>query len=181
VRDINEIRVVARSAEKGHAFIERVRAEDVETAAKMHVAANTADALRGAHVVCAATAATTALFDDADVAAGTHINAVGAYTPAMLEVPAATVARSLIIVDQRAAAWAEAGDLVIARDQGLITADDVHAELGDLVAGTKTGRQSPEQITFFKSVGNAVQDIAVGRRAVDRAMARGLGQTVNLA
>jgi alanine dehydrogenase len=181
VRDITEIRVVARSAEKGHAFIERVRAEDAETAAKMHVAANAADALHGAHVVCTATAATAALFADADIDAGTHINAVGAYTPAMQEVPAATVARSLIVVDQRAAAWAEAGDLVIARDRGLITADDVHAELGELVAGTKPGRQSAEQITFFKSVGNAVQDIAVGRRAVDRAMAQGMGQTVNLA
>jgi alanine dehydrogenase len=181
VRDIGEIRVVARSAEKGHAFIARLRAEDAETAAKMHVAANAADALRGAHVVCTATAATSALFADTGIDAGTHINAVGAYTPAMQEIPAATVARALIIVDQRAAAWAEAGDLVIAREQGLITANDVHAELGELVAGTKPGRQSPEQITFFKSVGNAVQDIAVGRRAVDRAMTRGMGQTITLA
>jgi alanine dehydrogenase len=181
VRDIKEIRVVARSAEKGAAFIERMRAEDAETAGKMHVAADAAEALRGAHVVCTATAATAALFADDELEPGAHINAVGAYTPLMQEVPAATVARSLIIVDQRAAAWAEAGDLVIARDQGPITADDIHAELGELVAGTKPGRQSAEQITFFKSVGNAVQDIAVGRRAVDRAMAQGLGQTINLA
>ncbi len=181
VRPIDEIRVVARSAEKGAAFIERMRAEDADTAAKMHLAANAAEALRGAPIICTATAATAALFLDADVEAGTHINAVGAYTPMMQEVPAETVARALIVVDQRVAAWAEAGDLVIARDAGLIAADDVHTELGELVAGTKPGRQSPEQITFFKSVGNAVQDIAVGRRAVDRARERGMGQTVNLA
>jgi ornithine cyclodeaminase len=180
VRGITDIRVVARSPEKGAAFIERVRAEDAPTAARMHVAGGAAAALRGAQIICTATAATTALFADADMEAGAHINAVGAYTPSMQEVPAETVARSLIVVDQRAAAWAEAGDLVIARDRGLITADDIHAELGELVAGTKPGRQSSEQVTFFKSVGNAVQDIAVGRRAIDRAMAQGMGQTVNL-
>jgi alanine dehydrogenase len=181
VRVIDEIRVVARSAEKGAAFIARMRAEDPETAGKMRLAANAAEALRGAQVICTATAAMAALFADTDVEAGTHINAVGAYTPAMQEIPAEMVARSLIVVDQRAAAWAEAGDLVIARDRGLITADTIHAELGELVAGVKPGRQSPDQVTFFKSVGNAVQDIAVGRRAVDRAMAQGMGQAVHLA
>lgn len=181
VREIAAIRVVGRSAAKAEAFIGRMRALDATTAAKMTVARDAAAALRGAHVVCTATAATAALFDDRHVEPGTHINAVGAYTPAMQEVPAETVARALIVVDQRAAAWAEAGDLVIARDRGLITADNIHAELGEVVAGTRAGRQSDDQITFFKSVGNAVQDIAVARRAVDRATARGIGQTVNLA
>lgn len=181
VRGIADIRVVGRSEEKAQAFIERVRALDAATAAKMTGVRDAASALRGAHVVCTATAATVALFDDANLEPGTHINAVGAYTPAMQEIPAETVARALIIVDQRAAAWAEAGDLVIARDRGLITADDIHAELGEIVAGTKPGRQADDQVTLFKSVGNAVQDIAVGRCAVDRATDRGMGQVVDLA
>lgn len=181
VRPIAEIRVVGRSAEKVAAFIERVRTTDSAVAERMHATLAPEDALRGADVVCTATAATAALFGDDAIEPGTHINAVGAYTPAMQEVPAETVARALIVVDQREAAWEEAGDLVIARDRGLITAESIHAELGDLVSGARPGRTTPDQVTFFKSVGNAVQDIAVGRRAVDRARQRGIGRDISLA
>jgi alanine dehydrogenase len=180
VRPIAEIRVVPRSSAKGEAFIERVRSQDATAAAMMRVVTDSADALCGADIICTATASTAALFEDANVESGTHINAVGAYTPTMQEIPAGTVARSVIVVDQRAAAWAEAGDLVIPRDRGLITEESIHAELGDLVAGSRPGRASPDQITFFKSVGNAVQDIAVGRRAVDRARTEGIGQAITL-
>ena len=181
VRPIDDIRLVARSAAKGAAWIERLREHAPDVARRVRVVLDPVEALRGADVVCTATAAMAALFPDEAVEPGTHINAVGAYTPAMQEVPSATVARAQIVVDQRAAAWAEAGDLVIARDAGLITADDIYAELGEVANGTKQGRRSPDDITFFKSVGNAVQDIAVGRRAVDRARERGIGQTINLA
>lgn len=181
VRQIEEIRVVPRSRAKGEAFIDRIREYDDPTAAKMRVVTDPDMALRDADIICTATAATAALFEDTSVALGTHINAVGAYTPLMQEVPVETVARSVIVVDQRAAAWAEAGDLIIARDRGLIMEESIRAELGELVSGAKAGRQSPEEITFFKSVGNAVQDVAVGRRAVDRAHAEGAGQIIALA
>ncbi len=180
VRPIDDIRVVARSAEKGAAFIERLRTHAPALAEKVRVALDPAEALRGADVICTATPAMSALFADDAVEPGTHINAVGAYTPAMQEIPPATVARARIVVDQREAAWAEAGDLVIARDLGVIPSDAIYAELGELASGTKPGRQSPDEITFFKSVGNAVQDIAVGRRAVDRAREQGRGQTIDL-
>jgi alanine dehydrogenase len=181
VRPIDDIRVVARSAEKGAAWIERLREHAPTVARHVRVVLNPVEALRGADVICTATPATAALFPDDAVEPGTHINAVGAYTPMMQEVPPATVARARIVVDQREAAWAEAGDLVIARDLGRITPESIYADLGELANGTKPGRQSPDEITFFKSVGNAVQDIAVGRRAVDRARERGIGQTINLA
>lgn len=180
VRPIEEIRLVARSTEKGLAFIERLRIHAPALADRVRIVRDPAEALRGAEVICTATPATAALFTDAAVEPGTHINAVGAYTPAMQEVSPETIARARIVVDQREAAWAEAGDLVIARDLGLITAANVYAEIGELASGAKLGRQSPNEITFFKSVGNAVQDIAVGRRAVDRAPSQGRGQTINL-
>jgi len=180
VRPIEEIRLVARSTEKGLAFIERLRIHAPALADRVRIVRNPAEALRGAEVICTATPATAALFADAAVEPGTHINAVGAYTPAMQEVPPETIARARIVVDQREAVWAEAGDLVIARGLGLITAANVYAEIGELAGGAKLGRQSPNEITFFKSVGNAVQDIAVGRRAVDRALSQGRGQTINL-
>ncbi|HEY7356912.1 MAG TPA: hypothetical protein VH590_10620, partial [Ktedonobacterales bacterium] len=103
------------------------------------------------------------------------INGVGAYRPTMQEVPAATVARARVVVDQRQAAWAEAGDLVIPREQGLIDESHIVGELGELVAGRISGRTDDAQITFFKSVGNAVQDVAVAQLAVQRARALGLG------
>ena len=180
VRDIAEIRIVARSPAKAAAFIQRLNAASPAIGAQMVSASSTGAAVAGADIICTATPATAALFADADVSPGTHINAVGAYTTAMQEIPAETVARALIVVDQRAAAWAEAGDLVMARDRGLITQDDIHAEIGELAGGTKSGRASADQITFFKSVGNAVQDIAVGRAAYDRAIARNVGQPIAL-
>ncbi len=180
VREITAVRVVSRTAAKGEEFITRLRVTDPAIASMTRVVLDPREALSEADIICTATPATAALFVDADLAPGTHINAVGAYTPNMQEIPAETVGRALIVVDQYAAAWAEAGDLVIARDKGLITEASIHGELGEIASGTKPGRTSAGQITFFKSVGNAVQDIAVGRHAVDLATAQGIGQTVHL-
>ena len=180
VRGIEEIRLIARSRAKGEAFITRTRQHAPAVADRVRIVLDPAEAVTGADIICTATPATAALFADRDLSPGTHINAVGAYTPTMQEIPPETVARARIVVDQREAAWAEGGDLVIARDRGLITEADIYAEIGELTGDTKPGRQSPDEITFFKSVGNAVQDIAVGRYAVDRARERGLGQTIHL-
>jgi ornithine cyclodeaminase/alanine dehydrogenase-like protein (mu-crystallin family) len=98
----------------------------------------------------------------------------------MQEIPAETVGRAVVVVDQRHAALEEAGDLIIPIQTGAITEAHIAAELGELVAGAGRGRQTTEEITFFKSVGNAVQDMAVGRFAYDEALRRGLGQQVAL-
>lgn len=179
VRPIEEIRVYSRSPERVMTFIGRMRADHPEIGATMRPAATPTEALRGAHVVCTATTAIAPLFADELIEPGTHINAVGAYTPAMQEVPPETVARARVVVDQTAAAWEEAGDLIKARDAGLF-AEGSEVELGAIVNGTARGRADTAQVTFFKSVGNAVQDIAVARRAVDVARERGIGQEINL-
>jgi len=98
----------------------------------------------------------------------------------MHEVPPATVARSRVVVDQRTAAWAEAGDLIIAREQGLIGEEHVVAELGEVVLGRVPGRTDAQQVTFFKSVGVAVQDVAVAHATYARADALSLGRAWNL-
>jgi ornithine cyclodeaminase/alanine dehydrogenase-like protein (mu-crystallin family) len=98
----------------------------------------------------------------------------------MQEIDAATVKRALVVVDSREAAWEEAGDLIVPLQTGLITEAHIHAELGEIVAGLKAGRTSPEQITFFKSVGVAVQDAISGRIALANAVAQGLGTEVDL-
>ncbi len=179
-RLIEHIWLVNRTPARAERLAERLRAFGPPIPADVRVAASAAEALREADVVCCATASPTPLFDDADLRPGAHINGIGAYRPTMQEVPAASVARARVFVDQRRAAWAEAGDLVIAREQGLIDKNHIIGELGELVAGRVTGRADDAQLTFFKSVGNAVQDVAVAQLAVRRARALGLGTAVSL-
>ena len=133
-----------------------------------------------ADVICTATTSRTPVFRDADVRPGTHINAVGAYTPEMQELPAGIVVRATVVVDAVEAVLAEAGDLIIPLREGLIDRAHISRELGMVAAGTAPGRTNDEEITLFKSVGNAVQDVVVGRRAVERARELGLGTAIEL-
>lgn len=137
------------------------------------------EAIAAADIICATSTSKTPIFNDADVRAGTHINAVGSYMPHVREIPSATVARSLVVVDSREAAWEEAGDLIIPVEEGSITRDHIHAELGELVLGTKQGRSADDQVTFFKSVGIAAQDAFAAQVALANAKSRNLGQRVD--
>ena len=179
VRQIEAAWVFSRS--RGHAQEFTTELEQEPWApASIFVADTPAAAVRGADIICTATTSSTPVFDGHDLRPGTHINAVGGYSPAMQEVDGTTVARALVVVDSREAALAEAGDLIIPIRQGLLAADPIHAELGELVNGTQVGRTDPEQVTLFKSVGVAVQDAIAAGRALARAAQLGLGQIIEL-
>ena len=171
--------------------IERVIAVDISDAAlerlrdgiredwpdlldRVETSTDASGAVRQADIVCTATTSRRPVFADADLKPGTHVSGVGAYTPEMQEVPAETVVRATVIVDAVDAALEEGGDLIIPLNQGLVTRDHFSRELGMLVNGDATGRTSPDEITFFKSVGNAVQDVVVAKRAVERARETGV-------
>jgi alanine dehydrogenase len=139
-----------------------------------------ASAVREADIICTATTSHTPVFRDEDVRLGTHVSGVGAYTPEMQELPAETVARATIVVDAMDAALAEAGDLIIPLREGRITRDHLARELGMVASGAAPGRTSRDEITLFKSVGNAVQDVVVAKRAVDRARELGVGTEIEL-
>ncbi len=141
---------------------------------------DSAAAVREADIICTATTSHSPVFQDEDVRPGTHISAVGAYTPEMQELPAATVARATVVVDAVDAALAEAGDLIVPLRDGLVSREHFARELGMVASGATRGRVSAEEITLFKSVGNAVQDVVVARRAVDRARERGIGTEIDL-
>ncbi len=128
--------------------------------------ATRADALDGAQVVAAATTTTTPVVYLKDLRAGAHVNGVGSFRPDMQEIAADVVQAAKIVVDHRPSVWHEAGDLIIPRDAGLIDAGSDYAEIGEVAAGSRPGRESPDEITFFKSVGNAVQDAAVAALVV---------------
>lgn len=146
----------------------------------VEAAASSKDALCQADIVCTATTSETPVFDDADLAPGVHINAVGAYTPEMQEIPAATVIRAKVVIDHTESSMAEAGDLLIPISQGLIAKDHIYAELGEIASGRKPGRQPEDDVTLFKSVGVAVQDVAAAARVLAAAERLDLGTEVTL-
>jgi ornithine cyclodeaminase/alanine dehydrogenase-like protein (mu-crystallin family) len=133
-----------------------------------------------ADIICTATSSIQPVFDDANLKRGVHINGVGSYRPDMCEIPANTIMRAKVVIDQATAALAEAGDLLQPIENGLITPDHIHAELGEILEGKKVKRESDEEITVFKSVGVAVQDLSAANRVLERARELGLGTEVNM-
>jgi ornithine cyclodeaminase len=158
-----------------------VRTDWPEIEPRLETTTDAAAAVQEADIICTATTSHSPVFRDADVRPGAHISAVGAYTPEMQELPAETVARATVVVDAVDAALSEAGDLIIPLRDGLVSREHLARELGMLVSGSTPGRTSEEEVTLFKSVGNAVQDVVVAKRAVERAREQGVGTEIELA
>lgn len=180
VRPIRRALVFDSNRSQAERYVDEMRGRGAPLPADISVADDPQEAARQADVICTATTSKTPVFSGANLRPGTHVNAVGAYTPEMQEIDVDTIRRAKVVVDSRDAALSEAGDLIIPLKQGLITPAHVHAELGEVVAGLKPGRENEEDITFFKSVGVAVQDVAAACRALREAQERGLGTEVEL-
>ncbi len=165
VRPIEEVRVYARDAARREAFAAAL--DDLGVPLEVRAVPDAEAAVRGADVVCAATTSSTPVFDAAWVGAGCHVNGIGAYRPGMVELPPELFARAATVaVDSRAAALAEAGDLLAAIDQGQVAEGDL-VEVGRIGRDWAAGRD-PEAITVFKSVGLAIQDVAAAEIAARR-------------
>lgn len=177
VRSIDEVRVYSLAG--AESFVSEMAGRG-PVPTSVRIVASPREALEGADIICAATTARSPVFDGADLAPGTHVNAIGAFTPEMQEIDVTTVQRAYVVVDSRAAALEEAGDLIIPLTAGQIAPDHIRAELGEIVLGTQPGRTRPDQITFFKSVGVAVQDAAAAQIVLRNGAALGLGQVVTL-
>ena len=119
------------------------------------------DSLKEADVICTATPSKKPLFDHSDLNLGVHINAIGSFKPHMQEIGIETVINSKVIVDNREACEVEAGDLIIPVEEKKWSFNLVHGELGQVILGEVSGRDSDDEITLFKSVGNAIQDLAL--------------------
>lgn len=175
VRSIERCRVFDTEPQRAEQFaVEMSRSLSVP----VRVAESPGEAIRDADVICTATTAGAPVFSDADLDARTHINAVGSYRPEVQEIPSETVERAKIVVDHRPAALSEAGDLLIPIRGGLISEHRIHAELGEIAAGQKTGRTTQDEITLFKSVGVAIQDLAAAQKVLEAAESTGLGTEV---
>ncbi len=153
-------------------------------AAQLGISVEASDDLRAAieaaDVLSVATSAHEPVFPGEWLRPGTHINGIGSHAPAHRELDGEAVRRSLLVVDQREACLAEAGDVIIPVKEGVITEDHIHAELGQVVAGQVAGRSSDQQITLFKSVGLALQDVSTAARIYALAREGGTGQELPL-
>lgn len=158
VREIESVFVWSRTASHAAAFAGEMALRD-GLPEKIAVASSVEAAVAGADIVCTATSSHAPLLLAEHIHAGLHINAIGSYTPEMRELDPTILGTARVVVDQREAALAEAGEVIAALREGLIDRDGL-VELGDVVTGAAAGRKEPEQVTVFKSVGLAVQDVA---------------------
>lgn len=173
VRPFDEIRVWGRREAGVRALVEGVSRSIRE---RIAVASSPAAAADGADVIALVTASRDPVLARAAVRPGAHICAVGACRPDQREMETALVRDARVFVDSRAGALAEAGDLVIPIQEGAFDASHIAGELGDVFAGRVPGRRNAADITIFKSLGMAVEDVAAARLALERACALGLGR-----
>lgn len=180
VRDIERITVVDMFEASFPRFRAAIEQDWPELADRLEFTQDAEQPVREADIICLATTARKPVFDAAWIKPGTHVSGVGSFTPEMQETPEDFVINSRIVVDMAEHALAETGDLIIPLRNGTLNEDMIVGELGGLVLGEFPGRTSAEENTFFKSVGNAVQDMAVGQFAVQQARERGIGQQIDL-
>jgi ornithine cyclodeaminase/alanine dehydrogenase len=133
------------------------------------------EVVKDSDILVTATTSKVPVFQGREVTPGTHINAIGAFTPQAREIDEDLVQAAKIVVDTYEGAQAEAGDLLIPLQMGVITPEDIYAELSELVMGQKVGRTNDQEITLFKSVGVAIEDAATAKLAYDKAIQSGVG------
>lgn len=178
VRPIEQIRLYNRSLEKAEAFAAEL-AEQFGAHVEVFVTASADEAVEGADIIITATNSPTPVFSAERIGAGAHINAIGSFRPTMQELPTEVIVRAgKVVVESVEGALDETGDLLLPIEQGVFAAERIHAELGEITAGEKCGREREDELTVFKSVGLAAMDVVVAKAMVDRAKALGLGQQV---
>src|SRR5439155_21189605 len=167
VRDFDEVRIASRTPE--HAQRLAAGLPDAEASPSVEAA------VRGADVVVTVTNSAEPVLDREWLKAGAHVNAVGACFPTSRELDSATVADSAFFVDRRESAVNEAGDYLLALEEGAIGPDHIRAEIGEILIGAHPGRTSQDELTVFESLGLAVEDLAAAEYLMRRAAETGRG------
>jgi len=173
VRAITRIRIVSRS---------RKKAEDLaakkQRSMRIEVMDSVEEAVRGSDIIVTATSSRQPVLERSWISAGTHINAVGSSIAAAREIDSATMADAAIFVDRRESTLNESGDFLLALKEGAVTADSIRAEIGELLTGERKGRRSRSEITLFKSLGLAIEDLAAAQYLFEKAQSQGSGTWV---
>ena len=177
VRPLKEVRVWSRTPAHVDEF---VRSMQPHADARLRRAESAEAAVRDADIIVLATSSKEPVLFNGWVPDGTHICAVGACRPSEREMEAALVARAVLYVDSREGALKESGDVVLAMRDGAITPSHIRAELGEVVAGRAPGRTSGREVTLFKSLGMAVEDVAAAHLVYTSARKAGAGIPIDL-
>ena len=177
VRPVRRVRVYSVPAESAATFADR---ESRRTGLKIEVAASAEQAVEGADLICTVTTSHEPVVHGDWVSPGAHINAVGAYNPATRELDSALVAKSRLYADRRESLLNEAGEFLIPKGEGLFGDEHIVGEIGEVLTGKARARTSPQEITLFKSLGIAIEDLAAAHYVYEAAKARGLGQWVEI-
>ena len=177
VRGIRRVRIWSRTPSRARKFAEHASAR---FGCAVEVSETARDAVAGAQIICTATAARTPVLEGAWIAPGTHINAVGASLASARELDTEAVKRAYVYVDRRESALAEAGDLLIPMSEGAITASHIRGELGELLLGEAPGPDHADNITLFKSLGLAIEDLASAQHLYKRAVATETGTRLSI-
>lgn len=178
VRPIEEVRVWSRSGARAHRFAEKFGAR----AERIVVCGTALDAVDGADIVCTLTSSREPVVLGDWLAPGVHVNAVGASLATSRELDSDAVVKSRLYVDRRESTLNEGGDFLVPKREGLIGDDHIVGEVGELLVDPPRaqGRRSASEITLFKSLGLAIEDVAAARRVYDRALASGAGRWLEL-
>lgn len=177
-RPLSSVRVWSRSAGNAARFVARARAR--YAGLRVEAMPDAAAAVRGAHIVCTVTSAREPVLRGEWLAPGVHLNAVGASLRTARELDSDAVARARLYVDRRESTLAESGDFLIPRDEGRFGDDHIVGEIGELLEGRIPGRGSPAEITLFKSLGIAIEDLAAAHYVLGEAERHGIGMLVEL-
>ena len=177
VRNLHSIKIYSPSGTSAG----RVKQElESELRIDIEVAKSAEEAVRGADLIVTATTAKEPILQAEWLKPGAHINAVGSHRPDLRELDGATLARSNVFVDSRDAIMAECGDVLLALAEKSITADHVQAEIGEVLAAIKPGRTKTDELTIYKSVGIAIQDVAAAQLVYQKALEKKVGTNVTL-
>lgn len=175
VRPLSSVRVASQTPERARAFARR---ESARHGIAITACDSVEEAVAGADIVCTVTSSRVPVVKGRWLSAGAHVNAVGSSVASARELDTDAVVRSRLFVDRRESALAEAGDFLIPRDEGAVGNAHILGELGELEIGAVPGRTSSEEITVFKSVGLAIEDLAAARHIYSRARESGIGTFV---
>lgn len=171
VRDLDEVRVYGIDYEQTQQFVFKMQEELTQFKTKIIVVSNCNQAVKDADIITTITSSKAPVFDGSLVQPGTHINGIGSYTPEMQELPESIIkVADKIVFDTREGVLAEAGDIIIPLQKGIINKTDFTGDLGEVILDKVKGRETNSEITIFKAVGTAVLDLVTAFKIYTKAL-----------
>lgn len=177
VRKIRRVRVWSRTTARCQQFADRAQRK---FRIAVEVCASAEAAVKHADIICTVTASREPVLKGEWIDDGAHVNAVGAALPTARELDTAAIGRGRLYVDRRESAMTEAGDVLIPLSEGAISVGHIQGEIGGVLMGAETGRESAQDVTVFKSLGLAIEDLAAARHIYEKGVALGTGVWVSL-